>query len=387
MKIIIAIDKFKGSLTTFEANQATEEGIREATASDTEIHTIPIADGGDGLSAILTQCTHGETIHAKVQDPLGRTIQAAYGISGIDPKTAFIEMAEASGLHLLSEKERNPLQTSTFGTGQLILDALKRGCTHIVIGLGGSATNDAGIGMLSALGIHFQDAQKNILPPTGASLTQIQEIDRTDMTPLLHNVRFTVACDVQNPLWGMNGAAYIYAPQKGADKEMIKKLDEGLRSFANVTLRFTGKSYDMEKGSGAAGGMGFAFLAYLNHYAGMHSELKPGIDIVLQTQAFDQLLQGADWVITGEGKADKQSLMGKAVGGILRRAKERHIPTLLFAGSVEDAEELNKAGFTGVFSVVPGPCDLQEAMRSSQAYKNLKSLSCQVFRTILARKG
>lgn len=378
-KVVIAIDSFKGCLPSAEAGEAAARGIR-SVFPECEIRCLPIADGGEGMLEVLITATNGQEVHVSAHGPLMEERDTHYGISG-DGKTAFIEMASISGLPLVPPEKRNPMLTTTYGTGELICDALERGCRNFIIGIGGSATHDAGLGMLQALGFRFTNKEgKETGTGSGEVLLKVASVDRTFVHPALNSCRFTVACDVQNPFYGPEGAAYIFAPQKGADRKMVEMLDAGMRSFAEVTFRTTGKDISHHPGSGAAGGMGGSLLAFLN------AELKPGIQLMLDALDFNNIMEGADLIITGEGKADKQTLMGKVPSGILERAKEQKIPVILLAGNVEDTDKLNEAGFQGVFPIVPSPLSLEQAMIPESARANIQRTTEQICRIIMLNK-
>ena len=342
MKIVVAIDSFKGCLTSKEANQAAAEGIRR-TCPDAEIVEIPVSDGGEGFMEAFYSAIGGTLIDVPVKDPLMRPITAKYLLHG---ETAVIEIAQASGLTLLTKDERNPMVATSYGTGQLVADAVRKGAKHVIVGLGGSATSDAGMGMLRALIDVF------------AKHGQWDDIEE------LKHVRFTIASDVKNPLCGENGAAHVFAPQKGATEEMVRLLDERARKFAEISARHFGYDRSRMEGAGAAGGLGYAFLQYLN------ADCKPGIQLLLETIHFEEIIKGADLVITGEGSADRQTLMGKLPMGILQHAG--NAPVCLIAGRVSDREELLKAGFAQVECINPAGITLEEAMRKEVAIKNIR---------------
>ena len=363
MKIVIAIDSFKGSLTSMEAGQAVMDSIQNLFPHcQTEL--IPIADGGEGMLSVMMNTTQGRLQTLEAHNPCMEKIAANYGISH-DGQTAFIEMANISGLPLIKKEQQNPMKTTTYGTGELIRDALDKGCTKFIIGIGGSATNDAGTGMLQALGFQFLDKNRKALGQGGEMLSQIVHIDRQNVHPSLKNAHFIVACDVQNPFYGPNGAAAVYARQKGADDAMIEELDRGMRSFAQVILKETGKDISNIPGSGAAGGMGGGMLAFLN------AELRSGADLLLDLSQFETKITDADLIITGEGRIDRQSLMGKIPGKILEIGKRKGIPVIAIAGCVEDEEMLLKAGFRGVYSTKPQDMTLEEAMKKEVAIRNI----------------
>lgn len=369
-KVVIAIDSFKGCLASVEVGQAATEGVK-AVFPDCEICMLPVADGGEGMLDVLVTATKGHYVSIQAHGPLMELREARYGISG-DGKTALIEMAAISGLPLVPPDKRNPMLTTTFGTGELIKDALERGCREFVIGIGGSATNDAGLGMLQALGFRFLDTAGQELGLGGRMMAEVASIDMESIHPALKESQFTVACDVRNPFYGPEGAACIFAPQKGATPEMVKELDVAMRTLSGVIEQHTGKDISGYPGSGAAGGMGGGLLAFL------HAALKPGIRLLLDTLAFSDKIKGVDLIITGEGRADPQTAMGKVPSGILEEATEQGIPVVLLAGSIEDTGTLNKAGFSGVFSITPGPVSLEKAMEPAFAYENVKQLVTQL---------
>lgn len=366
MRIIIASDSFKGSLTSQEVGEAAADGIRQILP-DAEIIILPVGDGGEGTAVALADALNADWINCEVSDPLGRKILAAYGIATKNGETsALIDMASASGVALLNESERDVMNTSSFGTGQLILDAARRGCRNFVIGIGGSATNDAGIGMLSALGICFYNQNELILNPSGKSLNYITRIDASALNPDIKDSHFTIICDVNNPLFGPEGAACIFAPQKGASPEEVMILDNGLCNFAKTTEEFVGINYSQTPGAGAAGGLGFAFISFLN------SELKSGTDTILDLIGFDKIIDGADLVITGEGKIDAQTLYGKLPSGVARRASAKGVPTIAIAGRTEDESLLLRSDlFRSILCVTPTGMPLSEAMRHSTARTNI----------------
>lgn len=373
-KIIIACDSFKGSLTSEEAGRAAAEGVHSVMA-DAETVVVAIGDGGEGTTEALVSGLDGRFVECEASDPLGRRILARYGVSG-DGLTAIMEMASASGLPLLKLDERNPLKTSTSGTGEMIADALGRGCRSFLIGIGGSATNDCGMGMLAALGARFYDKDGNVLTPSGENMTRTAKIDLGALDKRLAEAQFTVACDVDNPLYGTRGAAYVYGPQKGATPEMVAFLDEGMRRYAQALAAATGRDVAQMPGAGAAGGLGAAFKAVLD------ARLVPGIEMVLDTLRFDETIAGASLVITGEGRIDGQTLMGKAPAGVMQRARRQGIPTVAIGGAVTDAAQLVDAGFAAVLPVVGGPCDLATAMNTPTAKDNIARTCAQIINLI-----
>lgn len=321
IKVIIAPDKFKGSLTSMQACECIRSGVLQAN-KNAAIKIFPMADGGDGFATAIKYYWQTATVHCKAVNPLMKAIDASYEWDETN-KTAIIELASASGLMLLKEDEQNPLHTSTYGTGLLIQHAIEKGACKIIVGLGGSATNDAGIGILSALGFGFKNKQGNILPPVGASLSSVNSIEPP---PLLPSVEFVVACDVANTLFGRQGAAYIYAPQKGADGNAVKILDKGLRHFAYIIQLQTGKDIASFSGSGAAGGTAAGLAAFFK------TQIVSGAKFIIDISKIEEQIEGAGIVITGEGKLDSQSLQGKAVYEIAMLAKKRQTPLIIFCG-------------------------------------------------------
>lgn len=366
MKIIVAIDSFKGSLTSTEAGQAAIDCI-QSLFPNCQTELIPIADGGEGMLAVMMSTTQGHIQSLEANNPCMEKITASYGIS-LDGQTAFIEMANISGLPLIKKAQQNPLETTTYGTGELIRDALEKGCQEIIVGIGGSATNDAGTGMLQALGFQFLDKNGNALGQGGKILGKIVHVCTKNVHKLLKTAHFIVACDVQNPFYGPNGAAAVYARQKGADDNMIEKLDQGMRSFSQVIQQTTGKDISPIPGSGAAGGMGGGMLAFFN------AELRSGADLLLELSQFESKIENADLIITGEGRIDRQSLMGKIPGKILEIGKRKGIPVIAIAGCLEDEEILKSAGFKGIYTTKPDSMPLEEAMKKETAIQNIKKV-------------
>ena len=354
MKILIASDSFKGSATTMEVADNIAKGLLRV-CPEIEIEKLPVADGGEGTVETLVAGMDGEFVQVEVTGPLGERVKAKYGI--IDDGMAIIEMAEASGLVLVEEEMRNPTLTTTYGTGELILSALERGLKRIYVGIGGSATNDGGMGMARALGYRFLDRDGNELPDGGGSLGQLDRIDLTKVTPLLKDARITVMCDVENPLFGPDGAAFVYGPQKGADPDMVQLLDENLRHFSEILIRDMNADVAEIPGSGAAGGLGGGLMAFCG------AELKPGIEMVLDILDFDSHLQDVDLVVTGEGRIDGQSAKGKVPAGVAKRAKKLNKPLVAVAGGVgEGAEGLYSIGTDLILPIVDGPMELRQAM-------------------------
>ncbi len=375
MKITIAIDSFKGSLTTLEAGNAAAEGIRRAMPN-VEITVSPLADGGEGTSDAILSALGGKYVTATVSDPLGRPICAKYGViekSG----TAVIEMSAAAGITLVGDDERNPMNTTTFGVGELILDAVSRGCRDFIVGIGGSATNDGGTGMLSALGFELLDSDGTPIPCGARGLGRLFEIRSDKVLPELSKCRFRVACDVKNPLCGENGCSAIYGPQKGATAEAIPIMDKWLEGFARLTKAVNPNANPDYPGSGAAGGMGFAFMSYLG------GELVSGIDLVMTETRLEDKIRESDLVITGEGRLDSQSANGKAPVGVARLAKKYKKPVIAFSGIVsEDARACNDAGIDAYFPILRRVCSLSEAMDKEKAAGNLADTAEQVMRLV-----
>ncbi len=326
-KVIIAPDKFKGSISGIEFCNIVGDTLK-LNIKDANIIKLPLADGGDGTVDILNYYMEGDLHFKNVKDPLGRDISAKYFYSR-SKKTAFIEMAEASGLKLLCKDEINPMKTSTYGTGELILDALNKGAEQIILGIGGSATNDCGMGMARALGYCFYDNTGNELQGTGGDLTLLSLIDDSKVHPKLKSVKFQVACDVDNPLFGINGAAHIYAPQKGADVIMVQNLDKGMMNFGDIAKRYYNKNIQLIKGAGAAGGLGAGSILFLN------AELKSGIELIMNISDFNSHILDADWIITGEGKLDSQTVSGKVISGIMNSIKDQKLAIICGYNEIE----------------------------------------------------
>ena len=369
-KIIIASDSFKGSLSSMEVAKAAAKGAN-AVMPDCILSLLEIADGGEGTSEALTHHFNGQTTEAYVTDPLGRKIKASYGIAQINGSmTAIIEMAKASGLTLLSSQERNPLRTSTFGTGEMILDAFSKGCRRFIIGIGGSATNDGGTGMLEALGFTFIDKAGNeIKGMCGGNINEIYGIDHSNVPEEIFRSEFMIACDVDTPFCGPEGAAAVFGPQKGATPEIVEELENGMQSLNSAIIRKYGTDLSQTAGSGAAGGLGGAFNACLG------AELKRGIDIILDTMDFRDQIKDADLIITGEGRLDSQTTKGKVISGIISRAAEQRIPVIAIAGIVEMSDqEVSELGLAAAFPIGPHPeneSDLEYAMRPEVASKRI----------------
>jgi glycerate kinase len=378
-KIVIASDSFKGSLTSAEVAGSVERGIL-AVFPDCEVRRVYIADGGEGTVEALVDTLGGERVRCTVADPLGRPVEALYGIvaRGASEREAVVEMSAASGLGLVSPAERNPMKTSTRGTGEMIRDALDRGCRSFLVGIGGSATNDAGTGMLQALGFRFLDADGHELGTgggpgmNGGMLSGIETIDASGVPPEVFESRYTVACDVTAPFCGTTGAAHVFAPQKGATREMVEELDSGLAHFAKVIKRTNGADIRDMPGAGAAGGLGGGFSALLG------AKLVSGIEMVLDAAGFRETIDGADMIITGEGRLDAQTAMGKAPRGVLDAARRAGVPVVAIGGAVEAVGELNRQGFAAVFPILPAPVSLERAMEREYAMANIERTVAQI---------
>ncbi len=354
MNILIAPDKFKGSLTANKVCQAVREALLEID-STLVISEAPLADGGEGTFEILVANSDGNIKQISVLDPIQRPIQSEYGLSK-DKTTAFIEMAKASGLQLLKETERNPLLTSTIGVGQLISNAFNEGVTNIILGIGGSATNDAGIGMAHALGFRFLNNRNEILNPIGQSLSEIYSIDDTQVDARLHEVNFTVLCDVNNPLYGKDGAAYVYGPQKGATSEDVQRLDQGLKHLADLVKQTHHLDLNFP-GAGAAGGLGAGATLFLK------ATLRKGIDYICELTALEDKIRASDMIITGEGKLDEQTFSGKVVGHVLALAHQHHKPVFILCGQCTLTEdELKKFGVEKIITLASHPSEWNVAI-------------------------
>ena len=373
MKILVAPDSFKGSLTAMEVSKNIKRGIHNFD-STIDVDLLPMADGGEGTVQSLVDATDGEIIKKEVTGPVGDKVEAFYGLLG-DGKTAVIEMAAASGLPLVPEGKKNPLKTTTYGTGELIASALEHGVEQIIIGIGGSATNDAGVGMAQALGAEILDKNGEQIDFGGGSLSQIEQIKLENLDSRLENIEILVACDVDNPLYGKDGAAYVYAPQKGADPEMVKILDQNLRHFNQIAIKELNKDPNKIPGAGAAGGLGAGLVAFLD------AELKAGVKIILDFIKFEKRLKGVDLVITGEGMLDGQSIYGKTPIGVSRSAAKKDIPVIAIAGTLgEGVEKVLDHGINSYFSIIDRPAELKEIIEESPEL--LVKLSEQIIRTI-----
>ena len=380
MKIILAPDSFKGSLTSMEVAEAMETGI-ERVLPGADCIKIPMADGGEGTVQSLLDAAGGELISCKVTGPAGQSVTAGYGMLA-DNSTAVIEMAAASGLALVSGKTMNPLKTTSFGTGELIRHALDRGAEKIILGIGGSATNDAGVGMAQALGVVFRDGDGRVIRRNGAGgmLQQIESVDLKARHPKLDQARILVACDVDNPLTGENGAACVFAPQKGADADMVKLLDDNLKHLAGVIERETGIDVDAIPGTGAAGGLGAGLLVFAG------AELESGIEIISRATSIETHLRSADLVFTGEGRVDFQTAFGKTPAGIARLAAEYGVPVIAIGGGLaDDAGQVFTHGINGLEAAIARDMPLDEALANSREY--IANAAERVIRLIMIGQG
>lgn len=375
MKVVIAIDSLKGSLSSMEAGTAIKDGIL-AAKPDAEVIVKPLADGGEGTTDALIEGMNGERIDLTVTGPMHTPVDAYYGYLK-DTNTAVMEMASAAGITLVPDSEKNPLLATSYGVGEMINDAIQRGCRNFIIGIGGSVTNDGGIGMLKALGVRFLDENGEDAGEGGQALAKVARIDVSGMNPLLKECHIQVACDVNNPLCGENGSTYIYGPQKGVTEDMKKTLDEAMAHFARVTSETLENDYMNTPGAGAAGGLGYAFLAYTG------AALTPGIELLLDAVGLEEELSGADVVVTGEGRLDFQTAMGKAPVGVARLAKKYNAKVIAFAGSVtKEATACNKEGIDAFFPILRSVCTLAEAMDPVAARNNMTATVEQVFRLL-----
>lgn len=382
MRVVIAIDSFKGSLSSMEAGYAAREGILCAVPN-AEVIVKPLADGGEGTTSALIEGLGGSFVTAEVTAPPGNKVTARYGI--MNDNTAVMEIAEAAGIILADRNDLNPHIATTYGVGEMILDAVKRGCRKFIIGIGGSATTDGGVGMLQALGYEFSDINGDPIPFGIDHLDRIEKISADNVIPELDECCFQIACDVRNPLCGENGAVYVYGPQKGVKENEKEVLDKKMRHYADKTAEFTGTDNRAAAGTevagaGAAGGLGFAFLSYMKN-----AELKPGADIVLKAVGLENEIKDSDIVITGEGRLDSQTAMGKAPIGVARLGKKYGRKVIAFAGSAaDDASKCNEEGIDAFFPILRQVTTLEEAMDKETAKKNLTLTTEQVFRILAA---
>lgn len=379
MKVVVAMDSFKGSLSSVAAGNAVREGVLRAIPG-AEVIVRPLADGGEGTVDALVEGLDGEKIPVCVTGPLGEPAECEYGL--LKGGVAVMETASACGLPLVPPEKRDPRFTTTYGLGEMILDAMERGCRSFLIGAGGSATNDGGIGMLTALGFRFLTAAGESAGVDGRAAARVEHVDVSGADARLSECSFRIACDVNNPLHGPNGAAHIYGPQKGATPEIVAELDAGLQHFSDVVRAELGKSEDALPGAGAAGGLGYGFVSFLN------AALLPGVALVLDAIRLADDLKGADFAVTGEGRMDPQTAMGKAPSGVARLARRYGAVTLAFAGATtDDAAAVNQSGIDAYFAIPQAPLTLAEAMEPERARRNLTSRVEQVFRAIAAVKG
>jgi len=378
MKVVIAIDSLKGSLTSMEAGRAIKEGILNVLP-ETEVIVKPLADGGEGTTEALVEGLGGEMVYVDVHGPLEAPVRAGYGLIK-ETGTAIMEMASAAGIILVG-KDKRPLDATTYGVGEMIRDAVQRGCRSFIIGIGGSATNDGGIGMLTALGYEFLDAEGRPSGIGGGALKRVASVRTDKVLPELKECRFEIACDVTNPLCGTNGATYIYGPQKGVTEDMREELDADMAGYAAVTKACIGTDFAETEGAGAAGGLGFAFLSYLD------ANLKPGIELVLDAVDMEKSMEGAELVFTGEGRLDYQTAMGKAPVGIAKLAKKHGAKVIALAGAViEGAEKCNENGIDAFFPILRRIVTLDEAMDPETAKQNMVKTAEQVIRLVAAVK-
>ena len=375
MKIVVAIDSFKGSLSSLQAGNAVKEAIMRLDGN-AEVLVKPLADGGEGTVEALAETSDAEMVEIEVNGPLMKPVIAKYCIFK-NTNTAVIEMAAASGITLVSPEDRNPLETTTFGVGELIKDAINRGCRRFVVGIGGSATNDGGTGMLTALGYEFLDINDKPIMLGAKGLASLHSIKTDNVMPELKDCIFNVACDVTNPLCGKDGCSAVYGPQKGADSDMIVKMDKWLSNYAGIAKKYNPDADKDYPGCGAAGGLGFAFRTFLG------GELKNGIGLILEQTGIRKHIESSDIVVTGEGRLDSQTAMGKAPAGVSAIAKEYGKPVIAFSGCVtKDAGACNECGIDAFFPIVRGATSLEDAMNRENAYANIADTAEQVFRLI-----
>ena len=374
MRVVIAPDSFKGSVSALGVAQAMERGVR-AVFPDAEVRQVPIADGGEGTVEALVTATRGRLEERTVRGPFGEPVRARWGVLG-DGQTAVLEMAAASGLPLVPKDRRDPRVTSTYGTGELVRAALEAGLTKLVIGIGGSATNDGGTGLARALGVRFLDAAGAELPEGGAALGRLARIDLAGLDSRLASAEILVACDVDNPLTGPRGASAVYGPQKGATPQMVAELDAALGHYARVAQAATGRDVALHPGAGAAGGLGAGLLFFTP------ARLRPGVDIVLETTGFVELVRGADLVLTGEGRTDFQTAMGKAPVGVAQAAKRHGVPVVCLAGGLGDgADDVLAKGIDALASAVPQAMPLEEAMaRGAELVEAAAARACRLIK-------
>ncbi len=378
MKVVVAIDSFKGCVTSLEAGNAVKKGVLQANPSN-EVVVVPIGDGGEGSLEAIVEANNGTYNNVIVKGPLLKDITCEYGVISTT-NTAVIEMATASGLNLISKNQRNPMNTTTYGVGQIIKDAIEHGFTNFIIGIGGSCTNDGGIGMLQALGFEFLDEYNNQIPFGAKGIEYLKTIKTDNVIPSLKKCNFKVACDVNNPLVGLNGASHIFAPQKGADNEMVIELDKLLNKYSDLvkdTLGIGDKNYPS---TGAAGGLGFALMYFLN------ATLTSGIDLILKETNIESFIKNSDIVVSGEGKLDEQTMMGKAPIGVSKLCKKYNKPLIAISGIIDpNVTSLNENGINSYFSIINTICTLEEAMDKKTALDNITSTVEQIFRLLSIR--
>lgn len=380
MRIVVAMDSFKGSLTSLEAGNAVRDGIMKADPSAC-VTVCPMADGGEGTVEALRQGLGGDAVTVSVMGPLGASVDAVYCVLP-DRRTAVMEMAAAAGITLVAPRERDVRRATTYGVGQLILDAIARGCRHFILGIGGSATNDGGTGMLAALGYEFLDQNGDKIPLGAAGLEQLHRISAENVLPELAECTFRIACDVTNPLCGSNGCSAIFGPQKGATQDMIPQLDAWLRNYGKLAKTVSEKADPDYPGAGAAGGLGFAFLTFTN------ATLEPGVEIILSETGLEEKIRSADIVVTGEGRLDRQTVMGKAPIGVAKLAKKHGKKVIAFCGCLgEGAEACLDHGIDAYFPIVQTSATAEEALRTENAYRDLRDTACGVFRRMFAEKS
>ena len=374
-KVVVSIDSFKGSLSSLQAGNAVKEAVLKLNP-DALVVVKPLADGGEGTVDALSRAAGAKCVEIPVTGPLQRKVSAKYCILA-DGNTAVIEMAAAAGITLISAEERNPLETTTYGVGEIIKDAISRGCRRFIIGIGGSATNDGGVGMLTALGFAFSDSSGNPIAPGAKGLRDLTKISTENVLPQLAECSFRIACDVSNPLCGPQGCSAVYGPQKGATPAMVADMDRWLAHYGELAESISPQANMCHPGAGAAGGLGFAFLSFTN------AELKPGIEIVLEETALEQDIIDADIVVTGEGRLDSQTVMGKAPIGVARLAKKHGKKVVAFSGCVtQDAEVCNLHGIDAFFPILREVTTLEAALDTETAYTNLQKTAYQVFRLL-----
>ena len=375
MRVVVAVDSFKGSLSSMDAGMAVSEGIKR-TIPDAKVAVRPIADGGEGTVDALCMALGGIIMSIDVTGPLGEKVKAEYGLV-VQSRTAIIEISAAAGITLVSDEQKNPLNTTTYGVGEIIADAISRGCRDFIIGIGGSATNDGGIGMLQALGFDILNKDGVAVSFGAKGLSEIYSISSENVNPALKECTFNIACDVKNPLCGKNGCSAVYGQQKGADKEMISNMDKWLLAYAEIAKQSFPDADKDADGAGAAGGLGFAFMTFLS------GELKNGINLILEKTNLEEYIKGADIVVTGEGKLDSQTVMGKVPVGVASIAKKYDKKVIAFSGcATREAYVCNSHGIDAFFPVVRGACSLEEAMNIDVAFENVADTAEQVFRLI-----